>query len=101
MTDKPRIDAENIRSALRRISTALKDKSNAMQPDREMRDQIFLPAAAHIDMALNYMLESGINTEGAAIECQAALNLLGTHDELQLKLDDLVAVNNGKATLRY
>ena len=72
-----------------------------MQADRDKRGQIFLPAAAHVDRARIYMLESGTNTEGAAGECQAALELLGTHDELQSILDDLVAVNNGEATLRY
>ena len=101
MTDKPRIDAENIRSTLRRISRELRNKSNAMRADRDKRDQIFAPAAAHVDGALYFMLESGTNTEGAERACGAALKLLGTHVELQSTLDDLVAVNNEEATLRY
>ena len=72
-----------------------------MQADHDKRDQTFLPAAARVDSALICMLESETNTVGAARECRAALELLGTHDELQFTLDDLVAVNNGEATLRY
>ena len=100
MSHQPRIDEENIRSALRRISAALMRKSNAMQADRDKRDQIFLPAAAHVDNALSCMQASGANTEEAVSEIKDALILLGTHEGLQSILDDLNAVNNGDATLR-